>query len=969
MRGDALFQGLGFLLLLGFGGLRLAAQAAASAGDPCPNARHVPDQLKAPRPIPPGENFEFEKRLLAYFKTGAYRKLGWCEDKAVRDTGDWVNSVYYGTHPAVRIYYSPEVMTWLRNGRQGKIADGAVILKEQYPPPAIRYSGLDDGALQPSDWTFMIKNAAASKDGWFWGEVWGTMSFDNRLQYPNAGYGLYCIRCHASAESEYTFSASTNIKGFPGEPIQFRVDDTWRTVAQGVPGPSPAPKPPAFDLTMHEKNEFLHLAEAAAPKVPTLAASTQEFRTMFSVAPRIEEQAPVPFPAASYDHYVSAATGPNLFLTSDQCQVCHSASPVGNYGPNMYLGQGNGLTLNLNGNSLQSAGPQTINLNVSPYGEWRWSPMGLAGRDPVFFSQLDSELAYIKSIPDPQVSAALQQQAINTCMLCHGAMGKRTYDQDHNCKDSLNCPGFSPDFVFESYQQDPKNFQYGALSRDGISCTTCHHIVEDRQYGKPDGLNYFLEHSINGQYETGKPEQLFGPFDDVATYPMDNALGIKPHDSAYLKSSRMCGSCHTINLPVIDKTPPPIHPIDGSSVFSIEQATYLEWVNSEFQDEFKPVSASSKSCQDCHMPNGYANRIHNFSVPQIQGKIAVIEDNSFPQADYRAAAEKLDVKFRTTGYGRHELVGINAFLLEMMNQFSWVMGLWTSDYMSGSLNDLPNAIDNMVQQAQTATAKVDVNSSVSGGMLTAEVQVANRTGHRFPSGVGFRRAFLEFLVLEKQGDQEKLLWSSGRTNEDGEIVGPDAKPLPSESFQVGPDGKQQYQEHHNQEFPINRQDEVQIYEELVQDAQGKFTTSFLRRDVEFKDNRLLPSGWTKDGPDPSLKHFFLESTYPKGRAATDQVYLSGKGVSIVKYQVKLPAGIDPKNVRVQATLYYQSLPPYFLNERFRTPGSNSQRLEYLAGHLDLDGTPLQDWKLKIVSVSAPANGSSDGIVHLANLNE
>ena len=30
----------------------------------------------------------------------------------------------------------------------------------------------------------------------------------------------------------------------------------------------------------------------------------------------------------------------------------------------------------------------TDKVNVSPYGEWRWSPMGLAGRDPIFFAQL-----------------------------------------------------------------------------------------------------------------------------------------------------------------------------------------------------------------------------------------------------------------------------------------------------------------------------------------------------------------------------------------------------------------------------------------------------------------------------------------------------------------------------------------------------------------------------------------------------
>ena len=31
-------------------------------------------------------------------------------------------------------------------------------------------------------------------------------------------------------------------------------------------------------------------------------------------------------------------------------------------------------------------------MNVSPFGEWRWSPMGLAGRDPIFYAQWTAKL-------------------------------------------------------------------------------------------------------------------------------------------------------------------------------------------------------------------------------------------------------------------------------------------------------------------------------------------------------------------------------------------------------------------------------------------------------------------------------------------------------------------------------------------------------------------------------------------------
>ena len=213
-------------------------------------------------------------------------------------------------------------------------------------------------------------------------------------------------------------------------------------------------------------------------------------------------------------------------------------------------------------------------------------------------------------------------------MLCHGVMGKRTWDQDHNCKDSLNCPGFSPDFVFETYQQDPKNSQYGALARDGISCTVCHHIDEDKTYGQPAGLNYFLEHSINGQYEVGKADELNGPFKDITTYPMESALGVKPKEYAYLQSSRMCGSCHTINLPVIDAA---ADSSDRRQQRVFNRAGDLSGVGQQPVSGRVPAGERCRrSCQDCHMPGGYNNKIYNFSVPEIQGRIAVVQDTTYP---------------------------------------------------------------------------------------------------------------------------------------------------------------------------------------------------------------------------------------------------------------------------------------------------------------------------------------------------
>ena len=54
---------------------------------------------------------------------------------------------------------------------------------------------------------------------------------------------------------------------------------------------------------------------------------------------------------------------------------------------------------------------------------------------------------------------------------------------------------------------------------------------------------------------------------------------------------------------------------------------------------------------------------------------------------------------------------------------------------------------------------------------------------------------------------------------------------------------------------------------------------------------------------------------------------------------------------MRATLYYQAVPPYMLRNLFEaTPdGPATRRLHHLASRIDLKGTPIEGWKLKIAS--------------------
>ena len=565
-------------------------------------------------------------------------------------------------------------------------------------------------------------------------------------------------------------------------------------------------------------------------------------------------------------------------------------------------------------------------VNVSPYGEWRWSPMGLAGRDPVFYSQLDSELAHLSEKP------AQQQELVNTCMTCHGAMGKRSFAAEHPKED------FKLDFVYDT---DPSSvgFKYGGLARDGVSCMVCHRMAAP----KDPSVSYFLANKINGNFDLTTPDELNGPFKDdvITTYPMSTALGVKPKFNPYIQSAQMCGSCHTIVLPVLDNPDP--------NKKSVEQATYPEWLNSQYRDEYGSVGSTPKTCQDCHMPTGYNSTRHGKSVSVIQTRMATVQDLTLPPAEHLATPDQLNVRFRSEGYRRHELLGTNGFLLQMFQQpidedgNNKILGVRTKDYMTGFTTGLPNASDNVVQQARTNTALVEISKwEISGGKLIAEVTVTNRAGHRFPSGVGFRRAFLEFQAT--MGG--KPFWTSGTTNDKGQITDFDGKVLPTESFT---DGK--YQPHFSQSDPITSSDQVQIYEELVENADHQLTTSFTSRDYDIKDNRLLPAGWSQQGPgDLKIPEQFLVATWPVGDASKDPVYLAGKGQSMVRYEVPLPEGANAGNINVTVSLWSQTMPPYFLADRSKTQTPATARLQYLVESLGtLAGTDFAKWKLLIAS--------------------
>jgi hypothetical protein len=654
------------------------------------------------------------------------------------------------------------------------------------------------------------------------------------------------------------------------------------------------------------------------------------------------------FPAETYDHNISGANKLDQYLTSDQCINCHDATISNSAEANMVIPKANSET----------------RINVSPYGEWRASPMGLAGRDPIFFSQLQSET---NNLPD------MKKCIENTCLHCHGVMGERQQSIDHpqtedNCSDifaiappkgvPLGKP-FAKDTVTK-WQSDPKvpdnhDAKYGALARDGISCMVCHQMT-DTAFGDESGFT--------GNFVTNKPGAVVGPYEKVTTVPMDNALGILPEFGAQLKSSDMCGTCHNILLPTYnnDGSAHEMTAPNGQVVSaSYEQTTHLEWLNSDFAKK-----GTFASCIDCHMPTKY--QVGDTYNPLKDLKIANIESSDFAPTTHRLPDDDITLTQRPEGtYARHSLHGLNLFLNELFQQFPMILGIRQLDYMTQS-NVQPSLItgnESMQEMATKETADVAINSmTLTENELNVEVQVTNKTGHFLPSGVGFRRVFLEFIVKDTAG---KEIWASGKTNNLGVIVnGLTQQPLETEK---GGKASTQYQKHHQ---TITSQDQVQIYQELIKDSDKHLTTSFLRRVDEVKDNRIRGKGF-----DPQF-YYNNESPYIqmlgelKGEAANDPYYSDTKltGSDVLNYKIKFDAEIIKNIGSVSVRLFNQSIPPPYLQDRFsdaQIKGGEKddiQRLFYMTSHLntssDKNGKPnsIKDWKLYLTGACQSLSGKS-----------
>jgi hypothetical protein len=145
---------------------------------------------------------------------------------------------------------------------------------------------------------------------------------------------------------------------------------------------------------------------------------------------------------------------------------------------------------------------------------------------------------------------------------------------------------------------------------------------------------------------------------------------------------------------------------------------------------------------------------------------------------------------------------------------------------------------------------------------------------------------------------------------------------------------------------------------------ANLTTSFVRRVKLVKDNRLRPKGFDPDVFKNSSSPFIQELAHLPGEEKNDPYYFDPKltGADQIEYLIPLDQNTLSQAANVQVSLYSQSIPPFYLQNRFQDANRGAgkqndiQRLYHITSHLDVNGVTddqglpvLRGWKLLIAT--------------------
>lgn len=265
--------------------------------------------------------------------------------------------------------------------------------------------------------------------------------------------------------------------------------------------------------------------------------------------------------------------------------------------------------------------------------------------------------------------------------------------------------------------------------------------------------------------------------------------------------------------------------------------------------------SQSITCQSCHMP-------------QLEDGVQIA--NGYTALPFRSP------------FNLHSFAGANSFMVQMMKNQKLTLGISASD---DNFDSTLAAINKLL-----TTQTIDVlatHDSTASDTAFISVKLTNKAGHKFPSGYPSRRAVLQFVMLDSNND---TIFSSGLFDASHEV-----KQLASP-----------FEAHHD---VISNSSQSQVYEMVMGDVLGDVTTVLERSAVHLKDNRIPPAGFTTSSS--------VYDTVEIVGTANDNDFnkigaAEGSGIDIVHFHV--PLNNYTGAVTIAASVFYQTLPPRFLNE-------------------------------------------------------
>jgi hypothetical protein len=369
--------------------------------------------------------------------------------------------------------------------------------------------------------------------------------------------------------------------------------------------------------------------------------------------------------------------------------------------------------------------------DISPVTELQAGMMSLSARDPYFLAALRREI-------DAQPARKTEIEAI--CLRCHAPVGFTEAPLTIDDVERATTPA-------------------AHLAREGVGCHGCHALdpqAKDAVVLRTDRVSF---------------GSLPAPLVD-AMVQMSNT---RPVPSAHVEESALCATCHTV--------------IVGGVV---EQATYLEWLSSDF--------APRTTCQACHMPPG-EDELDRDAKPIITA-FSTRPPDAPPRPSYR----------------RHTLRGGNTYMLrQMAKSTAWLNAAATPEQLASAAD------------ATTAFLGTAAKLRLVGVGQELRVTITNLTGHKLPTGYPTRRMWLHVRATDAAGN---AVFESGATR-DGAIIDSEGKRLDDAIIPH-----------------VDRPsaDEPPIWEAVPVDANGKRTHLLMSTVKLVKDNRIPPEGFT--GADP-----------------------------------------------------------------------------------------------------------------------